>query len=384
MAEYEAKQVIVIECPSPDCPTPGKVTRNGTRNGTQRYECHGCGKFFSADGKAHRKQYTANQTASAIDQYYSGMSYKQVAEHMEDVFDVPEPSKASVHSWVKGYTELAKDFLRGKVGEDGTKATASGKRVLANVGGDWVADEMVVKVGGQKFWNWNVMDKDTKYILAARLSRTRGQKDARAVFAEAKRNAARDPDTITTDGLSHYFEGIKAVFPKAKHIVSQGVYEPVNNNISERLQGSFRQRIKTQRGLQARRTAQDYLDGWVIDYNFMKKHHSLRGKTPADVAGVASEVPWDSWEDITRMGGEVAEPEVKEHITTDKKPGPKPNAAVVRNAVSEYMEAREARKARARRAERGRRTVAEYKPRARAKTNRRGRGTREMEATRRR
>ena len=53
---------------------------------------------------------------------------------MEDVFDVPEPSKDTVHNWVKGYTGLALRYLRGEVGEDGTPTTATGKRVLSRRG----------------------------------------------------------------------------------------------------------------------------------------------------------------------------------------------------------------------------------------------------------
>ena len=144
------------------------------------------------------------------------------------------------------------------------------------------------------------------------------------MFDEARRNATTEPKTITTDGLGSYTDAARAVFPKAKHVVSQGIYEEVNNNMSERLQGSFRQRTKTQRGLEARRTAQDYLDGWVIDYNFFKDHEAHRGGSPAEAAGVASQVPWKEWEDVVRMGGEVAETKVTSHVTIAKKPGAKP------------------------------------------------------------
>ena len=63
----------------------------------------------------------------------------------------------------------------------------------------------------------------------------------------------------------------------------------------------------------------------MIDYNHFKPHHSLRGETPAEVVGVSDKVQWgDSWEDITRMGGEIAEPRIKDIVITPQKPGPKP------------------------------------------------------------
>ena len=315
----------------------------------QQYLCRGCGKQFAANGKALRKQYPADQIAAAIDMYYSGMSYKQVAEHMEDVFGVPEPSKDTIHNWVKGYTRSALRYLRGDIGEDGTAGTATGKKILADTGDHWVADELVLRVGGRRYWCWNVMDKDTRYVLAVRLSSTRDANDAIAVFERARDNALHPPRKITTDGLGSYVEAAKLVFPDAEHEVSDGVYELVNNNLSERLQGSFRQRTKTQRGLEERRTGQDYLDGWVLDYNFFKDHEAHQGRTPAWAAGVAQQVPWTGWEDITRLGGEVAEVELKSHIAQRKKPGPKPKITGVMDAVAELRAAQEIQKAHQRR-----------------------------------
>ena len=110
MAEIEVRQIVTVECPSPNCPncpTPDKVVRDGWKHQQQRYECKGCGNHFLAEGKALRKQFPAYQVGSAIDAYYSGMSYKQTAEHLRDTHDIPEPSKATVHAWVKVYPRLA-------------------------------------------------------------------------------------------------------------------------------------------------------------------------------------------------------------------------------------------------------------------------------------
>ena len=320
MAEFQMRRTFTLVCPSTTCSDPSQIIRFGKRRGVQRYQCKTCRRRFSLTGAAKHKQVPAEHVGAAIDMYYSGMSYKQVAEHMEDVFDMPEPSKRSVHDWVKGYTKRARAFMAGEIGPDGTKTTATKKPVKAQTGRHWVADEMVLKVGGRKYWNWNVMDVGTRYVLASRITRGRRINDARAVFRKALRAASRPPDTITTDGLAAYAEAIKTVFPKARHVVSEGIYEFTNNNLSERLQGDFRQRTKTMRGLQTRRTAQDYLDGWVIDHNLFRDHHTLGGKTPGAVAGV--EVPWDEWADVVRQGGEIAEPKWSNETIRRLKPRP--------------------------------------------------------------
>ncbi len=178
MTEFQEIHTFTIECPNPDCSDPSDVRRNGTEGDRQVYRCNCCDKGFMAEGNAMNRQFTARQIGAALDKYYSGMSYKQIAEFMEDFFDVPEPSKHSVHDWIKGYTILARRFLDGEVGADGREESATGKPVKARVGRHWVGDELQVKVCGQPAWLFNIMDVDSRLILAAHLSRGRETEDA--------------------------------------------------------------------------------------------------------------------------------------------------------------------------------------------------------------
>ena len=138
--------------------------------------------------------------------------------------------------------------------------------------------------------------------------------------------------------LASYVDAVRAVFPRGtEHEVSDGIYEFVNNNRSERFKAPFVSVSRPNADTRRERRRREYLDGWAIDYNFFKDHHALKGKTPAQVAGVAEQVPWTEWEDITRLGGEVAEVEVKEHTPVRKKPGPKPKITSVMEAVRMHL-----------------------------------------------
>ena len=384
MTEFQEVRTFTIECPNPDCSDPTDVKRGGMENGKQMYRCNTCDKGFAADGSAMRRQFTTKQIGAALDKYYSGMSYKQIAEHLEDFYDVPEPSKHSVHDWIKGYTIMAKRFMDGEVGPDGQEGTASGKPIEAKAGDHWVADELFVRVGGQERYLWNVMDKDSRYVLAAHLSAHRNTNDAIAVMEKALAAAEKPPKRITTDGLRSYIDAIRAVFPRGtEHVVSESIRSEVNNNLSERLQGTFRSRTKTQRGLQSIRTGQDYVDGYVIDYNFFKRHEALNGGVPAEATGVSKQVPWgDSWEDIAKMGGEVAESQNIIVEPVKRKPGPKakPKAGSepLRGAAEEYALAAQAKRqtnaAKTRYRTKDKTPVASYPPKHRKLGNSRGRG----------
>jgi len=354
MAEWDTNLKTVIDCPAEDCPDPSRVTKDGLHGGKQRYECHSCGKKFKADGQALNRQYTAQQIAAGIDAHLSGLSYKEVAEHIEDFYGVPEPSKRTVHDWVKGYSKMAHDFLQGKVGEDGRPETATGRPIKAKTGDVWVADETYIRAGGEYRYCWNVMDRDSRYILAVHYSPHRGERQAITVMEMALAAADKPPKKVITDGLEGYKEAIRAVFPRGtEHVVSEGINSETNNNMSERLQGTIKDRTKVQRGFQEVRTGQDCLEGWAIDYNFFNPHRSLRGRTPAEVAGVASQVPWgDSWEDITRMGGEVAEVVYKDATESRKNFVPRTPPKSVAEAAAEYVEHKKFEEARNRRSRR--------------------------------
>ena len=280
MAEFTETITKTINCPR--CGSD-RVVKVGQRSGYQRYKCRSCAKWFRANGKAEGRRMDAELMGSAIRDFYTGKSYKQIAEGLKDEYDIPEPSKATVYEWVRDYTDQAVDEM---------------KDHKATTGGDWVADELQVDVGGNKAWLWNVMDSETRYVLATHLTPRRDAQAARVVLRKAALAADKPPKTITTDRLRSYVGPIKDVLPEAKHIQSEGLAADVNNNLSERLQGTFRDRVKTLRGLDSIKSGQRYLDGWALTYNLFRGHHSLRDKTPGKVAKV--EAPFAEWADVVK------------------------------------------------------------------------------------
>ena len=173
-------------------------------------------------------------------------------------------------------------------------------------GGNWVADEMYLDVKGKKAYLWDIMDTDTRYILASHLSYRRDAVAARAMLRRALAASDGPPKSITTDKWRAYIKPIKDIVPEAKHIQSQGLTAEVNNNMSERLQGSYRDREKTLRGLESIESGQRYLDGWALTYNLFRKHESLKNKTPALKAHM--EAPFKEWADVVK--GDAVEPQL--------------------------------------------------------------------------
>ncbi|HEY7733302.1 MAG TPA: DDE-type integrase/transposase/recombinase [Nitrososphaera sp.] len=154
----------------------------------------------------------------------------------------------------------------------------------------WHADELFVRVRGgthqgrQVGFVWNIMDRETRFLIVSKLTTTRTAIDTVAAFEEALVNAhGIKPDTVFTDSLRHYGSGMK-VFPDAKRIDNCGIAKHENNNRIERLNGTLRERTKIQRGWKTAKTP--IAEGQRIAYNFVKPHMALDGRTPAQNAGI--------------------------------------------------------------------------------------------------
>ena len=288
MARFSTTTTFDFKCPK--C-AGDRVVKISFQRGVQRYRYKDCRKAFRANGKAEGRRMDTEMMGSAIRDFYTGKSYKQIAEGLKEDYDIPEPSKSTIYEWVRDYTDDAKELTAG---------------MKAQVGDEWVADEMAVKVGSWQMWNWNVMDTKTRYILAPHLSRTRTKEAGIKTMEKAKAAAGKDPKTIKTDKLTSYRPAITKVFPDTLHIKAQGLPSSLNNNMSERLQGTYRSRGKTLRGLDSVETGQRYLDGWPITYNHMRGHESLNNDTLGKRA--KANPPFAEWADVVK--GDAVSPQL--------------------------------------------------------------------------
>ena len=91
------------------------------------------GKPVKPEGK--RPHATPREKGTAVDMYFDGVSYRRTAENIGHYFG-RETSPGSVYAWVRDLGAKANDVLG---------------QMKVSTGDTWVADEMVVNVGGKKF-----------------------------------------------------------------------------------------------------------------------------------------------------------------------------------------------------------------------------------------
>lgn len=258
------------------------VVKHGFQNGSQRFLCRACGKKF-INPKNHPKMRVPKEViAFALESYYDGLSLRKVAKFINKIFKL-KVSNVTVWNWIQKYTPLVKEFAQS------LKPTTTRT---------WHVDETYIRVNGEPWWYWEVMDRDTRMILGTHLSKTRSKKDAKAVFKDAYQTSKEMPETVICDGLPTYYGGLKmalggrTVHDKINFIQKAGIAKemPNNNNRIERFHNTLKERTKTMRGFG---NPKHLLDGFSLNYNFVREHQRF-GNMPAVSADI--ELPFnDGW-----------------------------------------------------------------------------------------
>ena len=259
----------------------GGVLKYGTYKGVQRYWCKVCKRKFKADDTLFHMKTPANQVSSALNMYYEGMSIKAIRRNLQQEYG-NMPSTATIYEWILKYTQYATDSIEGYQPK--------------KIGDTWSADETVLEIDGQNVWLWDIIDDKTRYLLATRLSRSRTTRDAQMLYDKAVKTAGKEPRTVITDKLASYLD--VRYGKDTEHIQSRPFALGDNTQKIERFHGTLKQRTKVMRGLKNIETAIDFVNGWLVHYNFFRPHQALGGKTPAEAAG--AEAPFKSWKDVVK------------------------------------------------------------------------------------
>jgi transposase-like protein len=222
-----------------------------------------------------------NQVSSALNSYYEGMSIKAIRRHLLQEH-ANAPSTATIYEWIQKYTQYATDSIKGYQ--------------PSKVGDTWIADETVLEIDGQNVWLFDIIDDKTRFLLATRISRSRTTRDAQMLIDRAIKTAGKEPKTVITDKLASYLD--VRYGKDTEHIQGRPFAVEDNTQKIERFHGTLKQRTKVMRGLKNIETAHDFMNGWLVHYNYLRPHDALADKTPAEVAGIA--FPYKNWAEIIR------------------------------------------------------------------------------------
>jgi len=256
-----------------------KVVKDGLRHNKygdiQVYYCKSCGEHFTINLGFERMKSTPQIITSALQLYFSGASLRKCAEFLK--LQGVKVSYVAVYKWIRKYVALMDKYI---------------EKLTPQVSGTWRADELWLKVKGDKKYLFAIMDDETRYWIAQEVAGSKYKHDARKLFQMAKKVTGKNPETIITDGLPAYHNAYKKEFwtqknPRTQHVNAIKLRGNMNNNKMERMNGEVRDREKVLRGIKKDDTA--ILSGYQLYHNFIRPHMALDGKTPSEMCGLKVE-----------------------------------------------------------------------------------------------
>lgn len=261
--------------------------------GIQRYYCKECKRKFVADTLPDMHTPT-KQITSALRMYYGGMALDAIQGFLQQEFG-NKVAESTIYNWIIRFTK---------------KAIKLSKNFIPDVGDLWLADETGIDVykHSRDLWYWDIIDSQSRFLLASHISVSRTVEDAETLIEKAIQRAGKYPKTIMTDKLPAYIEGISysSGNKSIEHIQSKPFVHKNSTNKIERFHGTFKDRMKVVRAFKNIETARILTDGWLIYYNFFKQHEALGNVPPA--VKMNKPLPFRDWTDVVNLP-DIAEPE---------------------------------------------------------------------------
>ena len=259
------------------------------------YWCKRCEHRFTPDDGFKGMRKKPKVITAALDLYHKDLSSRKIVDHLWQFYGVKEHN-TTVSDWIKKYAKLLKGYVQ----------TPKPK-----VGGEVQADEVFLRkktmqrrckgeqpdpAEGKEFYiNWDAVDVETRYAWSY-LSPFRDEESARTLYRDVKDHALDVPQAIAHDGWAAHTDAFNKYFLlESTNIVATSLGEVSK---IERFHGTIKERRKVMRGFSRYNTASLIMDGWLIYYNYVRRHMALDGSTPAEAAGIDIKLGRNRWQTL--------------------------------------------------------------------------------------
>jgi len=274
----ETKEILCPKCKSKEIIKRGLI-KNESREFTQRYGCKSCNNRFVLDNPFYRMRNQEQIITQCMDLYYSGMSFRKIADHLKRFF--PKNVNAStIYRWVIKYVGVMANFT---------------DKQKTQLGQELECDEVEYHRLGMKNWFVDSIDTKTRYVVYSKYIQERNTNELIKFYKKVKIRTKGQTKIVNTDGLMAYPRVLKKTFglktywkhkksSKIIHNIRIGSSGDFNCKI-ERFHNTLRERTKVMRGFHGCiSSAQTLMKGFEIYYNWIRNNLALEGQTPSQIA----------------------------------------------------------------------------------------------------
>jgi transposase-like protein len=211
--------------------------------------------------------------ALAVSMYFDGFSIKDIRKTLDLQYNISCAS-SSIYEWIIRSSR--------KVANEMEKCTPK-------VGDTWLAGATVFNIGNKDAYLWNVIDKNTRYIISAGISFQPGTQYAAEIVKLAMHRARKTPQVILVEqhdeyqGYLDYLSG--NVNPKQQSI-------EYDYALIKYLHAQLIHHAKLLHGIRNLDKAKTISDGLLCHHNFFKRCNDINGVFPSELTGVDKSISY--------------------------------------------------------------------------------------------
>ena len=241
-----------------------RSVKNGhDSKGIQRYKCNGCGRRFCEKGFFARYRHKPRDIINTVYLRLKRQSLRETQDSIARLLYI-HVSHVTVYNWCMKFIQLLV-LWASLIDTDYDKV--------------WHIDEKFIKVRGSKdkyAYLFVVIDRKNK-ILATFVANSRTTNSAKELLKRARKKGI--PEIIITDKCQIYKKACKIFGRKVQHVRAHfkgkwlayhGIILKLSNNRIERVNSDIDLFLHVFRGLKSFRTAEIWLEGFMIYHNYLK------------------------------------------------------------------------------------------------------------------
>ncbi len=288
------KQEIICEkCNGKDIKKDG-IRETKSRGEVQRYKCKNCSHRFSIDDGFWKMKNHEDKITSCMNMYYARMSIRKMQEHLQ-MFAPKNSHYSTIYRWIIKYANIISTLT---------------DSLQVQSGQELMSDEMEYHRLGEQNWFVDVMDTQTRFMVASDYMKSRTIENLTKVLKRCKFATGEQIKIVTTDGLQGYERvlkksfGLKTYWNHKSPIIHNVVIasERGFNHKIERLHNTISDRTKIMRGFHGSlESAKAIMKGMKIYYNFVRKHQGIDNKTPSEEAIPELALSTNKWLSLIRL-----------------------------------------------------------------------------------
>ena len=218
-----------------------------------------------------RMRYPVHVILTALSMFYLGKnSFRNIALILRTVMNV-QVSHTTISNWCTRFAPMFQNIALQLI------------PALNFNSDEWHADETVVKIQGEKYYLWLILDSETRFVLGFHLDRHRDSPQAFTILEAVK--PLGSPGAIVSDRYAAYRVPVKTLH-RVKHIRVESFRDDITNNLIECFNKQFKAWYKTKQGFSSFACANNLISMFIFFYNFVRPHSALNNLTPAQCAGL--------------------------------------------------------------------------------------------------